>query len=160
MTRDDLWAIYFPGKTPEQAYNEARDRHEEWWALYRAQRAVTATFHDCETEQDRADYWRRLAAAMAAIHRHAGVPAKWIDSHGRDTVPAGICRGCWQPGATDIDHCGGCEYHYHPACYLERQIRSDLVLAAGAQARGGTERAAQAEEMAAIKHEQRMAVRP
>ena len=153
-----LWSIYFPSKTPEQVLDEAHARHEEWSVLYKAQQDVMASHRDCETdedEEDEADYWQRLATAMTAIHRHAGVPDKWINDRGHDVVPAGICRGCWQPGATDIDRCGGCEYHYHPACYLARDIRGDLRLAAAARIRGDEGRAIEMERAALAKHGRR-----
>jgi hypothetical protein len=90
---------------------------------------------------------------MTALHRHAGVPDKWINSRGHDVTPPEICRGCWQTGATDIDRCGGgCEYRYHPVCYLAQQIRGDLRLAAHARIRGEADRAVEMERAALGKH--------
>jgi hypothetical protein len=155
-----LWSIYFPGKTPAQVLDEADARHEEWAALFKARRAVMASHQDCETAEDEADYWKRLAAAERALLIHAGVPEHWIDDRGHDVVPAGICRGCWQPGATDIDHCGGCEYHYHPSCFLARDIRGDLRLAAAARIGGDEGRAVEMERAALTKHVERRGMNP
>jgi hypothetical protein len=93
----DLWAVYYPGKTPEQAYRTAREEHDRWYDLYKAVQDVVATFHDCATEEDRAAYWKRLAVAQTHLLRHLGIPGQWIDQHGREIVPAGICRECWKP---------------------------------------------------------------
>lgn len=158
MTTPDLWAIYYPGKTPEQAYYEASERQEQWFALYQAQQTVAATHKDCETRDDEAAYRSRLAAAQTQLLLHDGVPAEWIDEQGRDVTPAGVCRECRKPGATDIDRCDGCEYRYHPACHLAVQVRCDLRCAAWALIQGDTERAAMWERSALAKHEERVEV--
>jgi hypothetical protein len=148
----DLWAVYYPGKTPEQAYRTARENHDRWYDLYKAVQDVVATFHDCATEEDRAAYWKRLAVAQTHLLRHLGIPDRWIDNDGREVVPAGICRECWKPGAVDIDECGGCDQHYHPACHQAMSIRCDLRLAMHSRVKGDEERAWMWERIAMAKH--------
>jgi hypothetical protein len=153
-TTVDLWAIYYPGKTPEQAYSEARAQHDRWYDLYKAVQAVVATYNDCETAEDRAAYWKHLAAAQTQMLRHGGIPDQWIDQYGREAVPAGICRECWKPGAVDIDECGGCDQHYHPACHQAMSVRCDLRLAMHSRLKGDEERARMWERTAMVKHAQ------
>lgn len=148
----DLWAIYYPGKTPERAYSDARADHDRWYDLYKAVQDVVATYNDCENEEDRADYWQRLAAAQTQLLRHNGIPDRWIDRHGHEAVPAGICRGCWKPGAVDIDECGGCDQHYHPRCFLAMSVRGNLRCAMHSRLKGDEERARMWERMAMDKH--------
>jgi hypothetical protein len=150
----DLWAIYYPDKTPEQAYSDARVDYDRWYDLYKAVQDVVATYSNCETDEDRAAYWKRLAAAQTQLLRHSGVPECWIDRYGHEGIPAGVCRECWKPGAVDIDECGGCDQHYHPACHRAMSIRCDLRSVRFAQMQGDGERAAFWMRIAIAKHKE------
>ncbi|MGP4027344.1 hypothetical protein [Actinomadura sp. 3N407] len=156
----EVWAAYFPGLTPLEAYQAACRDRDERAALHAAVSAVAAELPNLTDESGLPGWRARLAAAKTALLRRDGVPTSWISSAGEPMVAAGTCWSCRQPGADHTDHSTGRARGHHTACRAGAQIRCDLLLSVSTRLLWGEEGRARMWERRALATHQQFAAPP
>lgn len=154
----ELWALYFPGRTPEEVRADDEAEHAEYGRLLRAVRDVTDTYDRFMRAEDAARYWVALKAAQMELSRHGGVPQEFIGARGVRELPVGVCLSCYRPGAVvdNARHDDG----RHPRCWAMGNIRCYLRAAYFARARWRDEDRACSFERLALDAHRAMTVQP